>query len=144
MNFKARTIIAVICILSLIHSALAQTRVQAGHVVETTVCAISRTPDHFNGKIVRLAARLESDGMDWTVLTDKDCKYGGMAIDMSGKFSGSDDLANALSSKSPGTIDKTITGVFIGRFEWRPNQVPARILHLKELHELKVMDTVAH
>ena len=99
---------------------------------------ISRTPGRFNGKTVRVSAHVESDGIEKTVLTDSACQYGGMALDRSAKFKGQDMLANALSWKSPGTVDKTITGVFIGKFEWRPNQVPSRILHLKEVIDLKV------
>ena len=33
-----------------------------------------------------------------------------------------------------------ITGVFIGRFEWRPGQIPSRILHLKKVLDLKVSE----
>ena len=39
----------------------------------------------------------------------------------------------------PGVIS-LITGVFIGKFEWRPNQVPSRILHLKKVLDLKVTE----
>jgi hypothetical protein len=83
-------------------------------------------------------ARVESDGIEWTVLTDKACKYGGMALDRTGRYRGSKNLERALYSNPPGTEHLMITGVFIGRFEWRPNQVPSRILHLKKLLELKV------
>jgi hypothetical protein len=76
--------------------------------------------------------------MEHTVLTDTACEGGGMALDTSGPFKGQDELLNALAWRSPGTLDKTITGVFVGKFDWRPKQTPSRILHLKEVLDLKV------
>jgi hypothetical protein len=66
-----------------------------------------------------------------------------MALDRTDKFRGQNDLENALSSKPPGTSDLMITGIFIGKFEWRPNQVPSRMLHLKKFLNLRVSEIPA-
>ena len=126
------------CVLPVLPFVSAQEPVKADQTGETSVCTISQSPDRYNGKLIRVAARVESDGIENTGLTDKACQYGGMALDRTGKFRGQKELEKALYSKPPGTEHLMITGVFIGRFEWRPNQVPSRILHLKKLLDLKV------
>lgn len=136
---NSKCLIAVFgCVSFVMPFALAQEPVKADKTGETSVCTISQSPDRYNGKLIRVIARVESDGQEWTVLTDKACKYGGMALDRTGRFRGQKELEKALYSKPPGTEYLMITGVFIGRFEWRPNQVPSRILHLKKLLDLKV------
>jgi hypothetical protein len=125
---------------SVMRFAFAQEPGKTDKTWETSVCAISQSPDRYNGELIRVMARVESDGQEWTVLTDKACQYGGMALDRTGRFSGQKDLENALYSKPPGTRYLMITGVFIGKFEWCPNQVPSRILHVTKLLDLKVSD----
>ena len=135
----SKCLIAVLgCVLPVLPFVSAQELVKTDKTGETSVCTISQSPDQYNGKLIRVAARVESDGQEWTVLTDKACQYGGMALDRTGKFRGQKELEKALYSKPPGTRYLMITGIFIGKFEWRPNQVPSRILHLKKLLDLRV------
>jgi hypothetical protein len=131
-------IVILVCISSVTLFAAAPKTVKADQTGDTSVCSISQSPDRYNGKLIRVVARVESDGREWTVLTDKACKYSGMALDRTGRFRGQKELENALYSKPPGTRYLMITGIFIGKFEWRPNQVPSRILHLKKVLDLKV------
>jgi hypothetical protein len=126
------------CVLPMLPFISAQEPVKADQTGETSVCTISQSPERYNGKLIRVVARVESDGIENTGLTDKACRNGGMAIDRTGRFRGQKELEKALYSKPPGTRYLMITGVFIGRFEWRPNEVPSRILHLKKLLDLKV------
>lgn len=135
----SKCLIAVLgCVLPVMPFASAQEPAKADQTGETSVCTISQSPDRYNGKLIRVAARVESDGKENTVLTDKACQYGGMDLDRTRKFRGQKELEKALYSKPPGTRYLMITGMFIGEFEWRPNQVPSRILHLKKVLDLKV------
>src|ERR1019366_4572068 len=138
MRFVKCMIAVLGSVLLVMPSVLAQEPVKAEQAAETSVCTISQSPEQYNGRLIRVVARVESDGREWTVLTDKACQYGGMALDRTGKFRGQKELEKALYSKPPGTRYLMITGMFIGKFEWRPNQVPSRILHLKTLLDLKV------
>lgn len=135
----SKCLIAVLgCVLPAMPFVLAQEPEKSNQTGETSVCTISQSPDRYSGKLIHVEARVESDGREWTVLTDKACQYGGMTLDRTGNFRGQKELEKALYSKPPGTRYLMITGVFIGKFEWRPNQVPSRILHLKKLLQLKV------
>jgi len=136
---NSKCLIAILgCVSFVMPFALAQEPVKADKTGETSVCTISQSPDRYNGKLIRVAARVESDGKENTVLTDNACQYGGMDLDRTKRYRGQKELEKALYSKPPGTRYLMITGIFIGVFEWRPNQVPSRILHLKKVLDLKV------
>ncbi len=104
--------------------------------VKTTVCEISADPNRFAGKIVVFASRFESDGMERSVLTDSACTDVGLSVSTPEHFRGEDQLKKALSLGRPGTLDKTITGTFTGRFLWRPTKTPKRVLTLTEVRDL--------
>jgi hypothetical protein len=84
--------------------------------MKTTVCAISAHPARFAGKKVVLSAELNSDGIERVTLTDKNCEDVGIAIETSDHFIDEATFDAALSSGHPGTLDKTISGTFVGIF----------------------------
>jgi hypothetical protein len=109
-----------------------------GKPMEATVCSISDDPTHFAGKNVVVSGQLESDGIERVVLTDKDCDRYGIAISTPEHFAGEESFIKAFSVGHPGTLDKTITGTFIGKFRWQPGKVPKRILVLQEARGVTV------
>jgi hypothetical protein len=108
-------------------------------IVKTTVCAISREPAKFNLQWVRIPAQIESDSFEFTGLVDSTCKNDAISLDYYGKYKGHDELDTAIHSPMPGTVDKDISGIFIGIFEWRPSKRPRRLLILKGVENLEVV-----
>jgi hypothetical protein len=104
--------------------------------IKTTVCEISVNPTRSAGKTVVFVSRFESDGMERSVLTDSTCMDVGLSVSTPEHFKGEDELKKALSVGRPGTLDKTITGTFTGRFLWRPRKNPKRVLTLTEVRDL--------
>lgn len=99
--------------------------------VETTICAIAANPRAFDGRVVRVMAMLQSDGLEHSSLIDHSCRSTTLAI-MGGP---SDDaahraLTSAVFSGRSGTFDKEIRGVFVGRFGWRQSKTPSRQIWL--------------
>lgn len=106
--------------------------------ITATVCAISADPKTFAGKVVSVSGEYNSDGMHGSVLTDPKCDAVGIAIKAPAHFKGDDDFRKAVQQGSPGTLDKKVTGTFIGRFIWHPQDMPKRILELEEVRDLSV------
>jgi hypothetical protein len=89
-------------------------------VSATTVCEITQHPERFIGQRVSLDASVESDGIERSVLVDdrdKKCKRGLVpTTDPNSKKSeaANELLIQAIFNGHPGTIDKKITGHFVG------------------------------
>jgi hypothetical protein len=111
---------------------------QKSEMRTATVCAIARAPARFNRLLVRIPAHIESDSFEHTDLVDRACESAGISLDSSAQFKGQDELEKAIHSPWPGTIDKDISGVFIGKFEWRPAEREKLILVLRGFEKLKV------
>lgn len=109
-----------------------------------SVCALAAHPDTFANKTVALKGKLNSDGIERVVLTSADCEDFGIAITTPGHFKGEDAFVKALQTGHPGTLDKTIRGLFIGTFKLQKGEVPSRILILKEARELEVTMKAPH
>ncbi|WP_263368460.1 hypothetical protein [Edaphobacter bradus] len=107
--------------------------------IETTVCAVSSEPSKFEGRLLEIRAQFESDGIERSVLTDKDCINFGIAPLSPKRYVGESALTKALSKGHPGTLDKTIIGTFIGKFSWHPDQIPNRTLSLQEVRNVSVV-----
>jgi hypothetical protein len=86
--------------------------------------------------MIVVAGRYESDGRERKLVIDEACSDVGIALSMPERFPGDQDLARALASGRPGTRDKNIRATFIGRFEWRPDDLPKRVLILKEIRDV--------
>ncbi len=106
---------------------------------EPTVCSIAATPGRFDGKIVSVFGQIESDGIERTVLTDSGCLNLGIVISAPAHFKGEAEFIKALETGHPGTLDKKITGTLVGKFVWRPREVPKRIIELKEVRKLSIV-----
>jgi len=74
--------------------------------------------------------------MHFTVVTDPQCSNAGFAVKAPKPFVGESEFYKALETGHPGTLDKIITGRFIGRFVWNPNRMPKRALVLIEVSDL--------
>jgi hypothetical protein len=99
--------------------------------IETTICAIVADPAAFDKKVVRVSATFQSDGIEHSSLMDRACSKTTVAI-TSGP---SDDAAHSALSSAvfngrPGTFEKEIRGIFIGRFTWQKGKLPSRRIDL--------------
>jgi hypothetical protein len=122
----------------LILGCLPSIAAEAG-VLEATICSISSDPQSFDGKIVLLHGQLNSDGIENTNITNKSCESYGIAIVTPTHFKGEARYIRTLQTGHPGTLDKTITGTFVGRFIWQPRKIPKRVLELKEVRDISVV-----
>jgi len=107
------------------------------HPQTTTVCAIARGPAKFNHVFVLVRAHITSDGFEHTDLVDHSCENLGISLNYSTPFKGQDELVKAIHSPWPGTVDKDISGVFIGKIEWHVKVS----LSLTGVRDLKVVKT---
>lgn len=105
----------------------------------TSVCAIAADPVRFADRLVLVSGRYESDGIERSVLTDDKCRDKGIAVSTPASFDGEAAFTKALSSGYPGTLDKIVTGTFVGTFRWQPAEVPKRVLELREVRNLSVV-----
>jgi hypothetical protein len=95
-----------------------QSRPQA---LPVTVCEVTQSPDRFVGKRISFHARVESDGIERTVLVDDmaTCALGITPIqgaENRASRKASNALSKAIFQGHPGTIDKRISGQFVGVF----------------------------
>ena len=104
----------------------------------TTLCEVVNHSDRFDGKLVRFRATFISDGIDRSVLVERGCKLGIVPlISAHDQTRPSVDAFNrAISQGGPGTADKTVVAMFVGRFAWKPPS--KRTLELLEVDELHV------
>ena len=109
--------------------------------VNTTVCSIVSRPQKFNKRLVRLRARVNSDGIERTVLVSDKCADKGIALIVppeAAQSTGALTLHRAIFQGRPGTTDKRIDATFLGMFLWSPADVPSRILQVREITEVQV------
>lgn len=110
----------------------------SGPTITATVCAICADPKAFAGKLVTVSGEYNSDGIERAVVTDPRCHDVGIAIRTPRHFRGEAAFLKTLQQGSPGTLDKKVTGTFIGRFIWHPQDIPKRTLELDEVRDLSV------
>jgi hypothetical protein len=100
-------------------------------IIETSICAIITNPSTYDAKLVRVKATLKSDGLEHSNLVDPLCQSKAVAI----TAGPTDDaarrtLTTAIFAGRPGTYDKEVHAIFVGRFRWRPREIPARRIEL--------------
>jgi len=105
--------------------------------IPTAVCAITMQPRLYRGKLVSFQAEFWSDGIEHSVLVDPWCKHG-LGPNWTGSPKGEEAFDKALRTGGPGTLDKTITATWIGRFAWHPGQIPTWVLKVIEIKDLKL------
>jgi len=110
-----------------------------------SVCSVAKNPAKFDHKIIEVIARFESDGTEREGLFDSDCGNAEIALLNATKVQGRDALNAALRRGFLGTVDKTITATFVGRFEWHPTWRQQTCLMPFAIKNLNVrMKTVSH
>ena len=142
---SASCIVRIMCVLFLATLVVLPkfTQGSVGSTTNTTICDTISNPDKFNNKIVRIRSAVKSDGIERTVLVDESCKQGGVSLWVPQKImrdSTVAELQDAIYRRGrPGTIGKEISGIFVGRFRWRPHDAPpTRTLVLMSVSDLKV------
>jgi hypothetical protein len=106
---------------------------QRTQAIGTDVCEVSKSSEAFHGKVVTLRAAVLSDLVERTFLISADCPSETVAIAVAADAEGGESLKHAIVDVMP---DGTITATFIGTFEWRPNDMPARVLNVRAVHDL--------
>ena len=105
--------------------------------VATTVCAITTHPRFYQGKLVSFEAQFQSDGIEHSILVDPWCKHG-LDPNWTKSPKGEEAFDKALYTGYRGTLDKTITATWIGRFAWHREQIPRWVLNIVEIKNLKL------
>jgi len=103
-----------------------------------SLCDLGKAPEKFDGQLILVTAQYESDGTEREGLSDSLCRNLGVALTFTETTLGKEDLRTALHGGYPGTLDKTITGTFVGVFQWRPGSHPPRDLAVKKMYDFKV------
>lgn len=108
----------------------------------TTLCEVVSHSDRFDGKLVRFRATFISDGIERSILVQRGCKLGIVPlIDADDQTRPTVDAFNrAINQGGPGTGDKTVVAMFIGRFAWKPPS--ERTLDLVAVDELRVKPNI--
>ena len=89
----------------------------------TTVCAIAKQPDKFDGQRVTLRAGVFSDGMHGSLLYDESCKEYGLLVFLEHGARGGEELDAALNWCHRSTRGKLILGRFTGVFHYKPTYI---------------------
>jgi hypothetical protein len=136
----ARRILSACTIAGLLLAPSSASHSQAKNAaIKTTVCVVAAEPSKFEGKLLEITAQFESDGIERTVLIDQNCKNYGIAPLSPRHYISESALTDALHKGYPGTLDKTITGTFIGTFNSYPGKIPNRTLSLQEVRNVTVV-----
>lgn len=102
-----------------------------------TVCSLA-APEQFDGVLISVTGQYRSDGIEHEGLFDSSCKDIGIALIIPSSAKGKKQLQDALRGGSPGTLDKTIVGTFVGVFHWNANGHPPRSLSVSTMGPFKV------
>ena len=81
----------------------------------TTVCVLAETPSSFHQRVVRLRARVTSDGIEQTVLFDSACPGVGIALGWAESVTGASNLTDVLYGRGH-SRDAEIVATVVGRF----------------------------
>jgi hypothetical protein len=100
-----------------------------------------RDPGYFNGKVVRVKAQFETDGIHFAALVDPKCAGGVVPsgrIDVVERF-----LLESFRRGCAAARDKQITASFVGEYHWQPENTPRtgkfpRWLDVQTVEELDV------
>jgi hypothetical protein len=114
---------------------LGHTEVRARTV---TVCSLVTAPKQFNGILISVSGQYRSDGIEREGLFDSSCKDAGIGLIIPANAIGKEKLQAALSSGAPGTLDKVITGTFVGVFYWNADGHPPRSLIVQRMSSITV------
>lgn len=106
------------------------------------VCEIAQHPELFDGKVVRIAGVVKSDGLENTLIVDPACPDTGIGFKYSERASKSvaaQRLDKAIYfTGTPGTKDKEITVTLAGKFAWNSKGGPPRLIVVDKVSHLVV------
>jgi hypothetical protein len=109
---------------------------------DRSICELSRHPGKFDGKRVQVSGTIESDGQEYTLITDSACPSEGLGIEYSNAAAKSPTarrLRRAIFfTGTPGTQDKIITVTLAGRFYAHRQSWPKRLLVVESVSNLVV------
>jgi hypothetical protein len=111
--------------------------------ISVTLCSLSSAPEKYNGLLVRVHARVLSDGMEHTVLVDVTprCRFGGAGFALAAGVSDPDLKKieqTIFSGRHPGTKNKFIRGDFVGTFRLTSDTPHMRELEIRSVSNLKI------
>ena len=103
-----------------------------------SLCAVAAAPNKYNNRLIAISARYESDGTHVEWLSDSACTGAGLELHMQAKTKGTEKLRLALRGGYPGTLDKRITGTFVGILHWDTYDALARSLDVQSIESVTV------
>jgi hypothetical protein len=106
--------------------------------VKGTICEVLHDPSYFDGKLIRVTARMSSVGMEWLTLSSDDCGGFGMGVRTPNSFPGMKAMNHARLAGGIAREDKEIIGIFTGRFELSKDEPAERILNITRVRILSV------
>jgi hypothetical protein len=108
----------------------------------TTVCEIAQHPERFDGKLVRVAGFVRSDGLENTLIIDGSCSDTGIGFkysDTASKSPTARRLHDAIYfTGNPGARDKEISVTLSGKFLWNSSGGPPRLIVVNKVSHLRV------
>ncbi|HZT01159.1 MAG TPA: hypothetical protein VFA39_02705 [Steroidobacteraceae bacterium] len=109
---------------------------------QQTICEIAHHSQAFNGKVVSVSGRVESDGQEYTLISDPACPAVGIGFKYTARASHSvaaQRLRKAIFfTGKPGTQDKVITVTLVGRFVGNREKWPKRLILVDEVSNIVV------
>lgn len=111
------------------------------------VCMLIAAPTTFDQKLVRVRARVVSDGIHSTGLIDEGCSSKGVAFVVPTESSndpGVEKVMHAIYGQLPFGVSaskKRIMATVKGTFVWRPNEMPERQIIVESVSNVEVLTT---
>jgi hypothetical protein len=110
----------------------------------TTVCAVAKEPDRFDGHSITVRAHVQSDGLHGSQIYDESCGQYGLLLFMHPEAKGQDELDAALGWCHRSTRGKDILGTFTGIFRYKPTYLgdpPRRSISVSRIDDLVLKST---
>lgn len=105
---------------------------------KVALCSVEKEPSKFDGDLISVRARVQSDGTHGAQIYDELCGTFGVSLDVPDDAVGRDELLSALGRGVRGTRDKIIYGTFTGRFELSSKNPSQRTLKIVRIEDVKV------
>ena len=119
--------------------AIASCARQNDILVTTSVCAAVSSAAALNGRIVRIHATIQSDGLHGSALTDESCKKGIVIVWPAQRNPRVNELRNVLfHSVPPGTLDKDVRATLTGTFRASADREGADAIELADVDGISV------
>lgn len=93
---------------------------RSARIIDATICSLAAHPKRYENEVVRVRASVRSDGLEHTMLVDGKCPAVRVnVVPISEEPDGDlDELDAAIFAEPRGTVTKSVTGTFVGRFRW--------------------------